>query len=529
MRANVQQMPRVFVSYRRDDTGQTAAALAALLRTHLSDEVVFIDRSDLVGGESWRDQLLVAATERDAVLCLIGPTWEGSAEGERRIDRTDDPVRAEIASALVAGVRAIPLLVDRRTMPAELPGDISRLREAHALPLRSSDYDADLAVLLATLWALRLRDLDPAHVVLTVGTVDVAAREFVEVIGRQYAPEVRVLTLAATGRMTLSMVEARTEAPSLFSLYLADDANERDRRVVAACWLPWHFDKVLIAGAGIPAGYTIAQLAAAPGRQWLAEALGSAGRLDALGGGVPSIEAVSASEASGATKVQVGRPRGLRRVRHAVSARPRAALLAGALTIGAAASVAVVAISDDDRQPPTEPPRAEGVAAIAGTWQLEPADVDDVELDGRASRTFDVAPDAPAVAGGSTLDLRVVDGCQLESACAVEVVEGPDYLEGAVLEHAGGRRTWGGRYSASFLVDVGLDYPEGWDDAAFSAWIGRELCPSGADRTVIVEMTLTTDANGIAVDTAFFDAIGGTGTTECVDTANLSTTGRRLS
>ncbi|MBA3350087.1 MAG: toll/interleukin-1 receptor domain-containing protein, partial [Actinobacteria bacterium] len=70
----------------------------------------------------------------DVVLCLIGEDWSTIADqaGNRRLDDPDDPVRAEVATALKRkGKRTIPVLIERSRMPtrSELPEDVRGLTE----------------------------------------------------------------------------------------------------------------------------------------------------------------------------------------------------------------------------------------------------------------------------------------------------------------------------------------------------------------------------------------------------------------
>lgn len=273
-------LPRVFLSYRREDTGPTAAAFATLLRDHLSSDVVFFDRDQLTWGASWWQQLADAIAGRDELICLIGAMWEGSpaassAAGEpptRRIDEMDDPIRREILLAIEVGVPVLPVTVDRPEPPDDLPSDIEEaILVPHIAPLRSSDFESDFAVILVTLWERRVAHLPAAHVVLTVGTRDIRADEFISALGHQATSshEVRVVTLAATGRMTLSIVEAQQDAPKLYTLYLCEDADERDRRVVAAFGRPGPWGHVVVAGAIIGLTYGVDNLVEEPSRTWL--------------------------------------------------------------------------------------------------------------------------------------------------------------------------------------------------------------------------------------------------------------------
>ena len=59
-------------------------------------------------------QVITEAIARSRVLLvIIGPQWlAAEANGCRRLDRPDDPVRVELETALRRGLRVIPLLLD---------------------------------------------------------------------------------------------------------------------------------------------------------------------------------------------------------------------------------------------------------------------------------------------------------------------------------------------------------------------------------------------------------------------------------
>lgn len=224
----------------------------------------------------------------------------------------------------------LPVLVDRAELPLDLPSDLAPLLTSQVTSLRSTDYEADLASILATLWSIRLAVMQNPQVILSVGSRPVERSEFLAVVRKKYPPEVRLITLAATGRMELSLIDVKAKAPNLY-VTISEDADERDRRLVAAFAASW--DKVTVVGVGGFAGYTAVDLLAQPGMEWLR------GLLD--GGGSVEVAADTGSALPGLT--DESRPRGLGRVRDAIAARPRAALLVGGFAVGGGAAAEVVA------------------------------------------------------------------------------------------------------------------------------------------------------------------------------------------
>lgn len=150
----------VFISYRRADTGELALRLSRRIGERFGAERVFLDREDIDHGARWRDAVQHGVRNARTVLALIGPRWlellhERAAAG-------DDVLHGELAAALAAGVRVIPVLVDGATLPpaAQLPQDLRGLLECQAAPLRSDRFDDDARALMLSLrtpWAIALR------------------------------------------------------------------------------------------------------------------------------------------------------------------------------------------------------------------------------------------------------------------------------------------------------------------------------------------------------------------------------------
>jgi hypothetical protein len=115
-----------------------------------------LDKQDLRGGSSWRDEIMGALGARPVVLALLTPDYFGAVEGaSRRIDRADDPVAEELTAAFEANAQIIPLLSEGVKMPASssLPARLQTITSHHALRLRSEDWNNDLMRLVDDLVA----------------------------------------------------------------------------------------------------------------------------------------------------------------------------------------------------------------------------------------------------------------------------------------------------------------------------------------------------------------------------------------
>ncbi len=164
---------RVFINYRRSDTGQVAPRLKKDLATTIGDDRIFYDRENLSGGDLWKKRLEETIKGCSVFLVLIGKEWlhaRNELSGQRRLDEPADLVRTEIEFALKAssssGLLIIPVLVDDAHMPEQdhLPASIRSLSDHNASALRTAtnaEWDHDLEKLLACVRQKGLIRQDP--------------------------------------------------------------------------------------------------------------------------------------------------------------------------------------------------------------------------------------------------------------------------------------------------------------------------------------------------------------------------------
>jgi TIR domain len=148
-------VPRIFVSYRREDSAASAGRLGDRLTHEFGDESVFMDVDSIPLGVDFVKLLADQVQTCDALLVVIGPTWSGirDEDGERRLDDSNDFVRVEIRAALNRDIPVIPILLDGTKMPKAglLPEDIKRLAVRNALDLRHNSFQKDLDRLIKEL------------------------------------------------------------------------------------------------------------------------------------------------------------------------------------------------------------------------------------------------------------------------------------------------------------------------------------------------------------------------------------------
>ena len=145
--------PRVFISYRHDDSSLYAEFIFNCLRTEVSDVRVFRDSDTLKPGMVFSEKIVETVAACDILLAVMGKKWIGAEGGARRIDRADDWVRLEVAEALQQKKMVIPCLVGGAKMPNKdaLPAEIAGLALRHAVRISENDLRRDLDELVERL------------------------------------------------------------------------------------------------------------------------------------------------------------------------------------------------------------------------------------------------------------------------------------------------------------------------------------------------------------------------------------------
>jgi hypothetical protein len=111
--------PRLFLSYRREDSPYAAGRLYDHLVDAFGEEAIYFDVAGSCAGIDFRRQIADEIAKCDAVIVVIGEKWLvlEDAEGNRRIDQPNDMVHIEIRSALDRGVPVTPIFVDNAKVP----------------------------------------------------------------------------------------------------------------------------------------------------------------------------------------------------------------------------------------------------------------------------------------------------------------------------------------------------------------------------------------------------------------------------
>ncbi len=149
-------MSRIFISYRREDSGIWAGRLADELRKHFPAEQVFQDIASIDPGANFPSVLEDALATAAVMLVVIGPGWLSATDrtGRKRLESSADFVHQEVAESLRrTRVRVFPLLVDEARMPdkEDLPDPLKPLADRNAVELTVRHWASDVAQLVQIL------------------------------------------------------------------------------------------------------------------------------------------------------------------------------------------------------------------------------------------------------------------------------------------------------------------------------------------------------------------------------------------
>lgn len=153
---------RIFISYRREDTGAAAGRVYDRLSRLLPRSNLFFDVSAIGGGEDFVQRIESEIGHSDAALVFIGDKWlEPTPSSEKgRLWEPDDFVRAELRAALVRPMLVLPILVAGAHMPKpeQVPEDVRAITAKNALPLRHESFDADTESIVAAVFGVSAKE-----------------------------------------------------------------------------------------------------------------------------------------------------------------------------------------------------------------------------------------------------------------------------------------------------------------------------------------------------------------------------------
>ncbi|HET8822792.1 MAG TPA: toll/interleukin-1 receptor domain-containing protein [Thermoleophilaceae bacterium] len=147
--------PKVFITYRRDETAAHAGRLYDAMVARFGEDNVFMD-VDMAPGVDFVERIREAVAACHVLIVVMGPKW-ATVEDERGTARLADPedfVRLEVETALRRpDVTPIPVLVAGARMPNrnDLPPEIRAITRRNALELSDPRWRYDVGRLISAL------------------------------------------------------------------------------------------------------------------------------------------------------------------------------------------------------------------------------------------------------------------------------------------------------------------------------------------------------------------------------------------
>lgn len=148
---------KIFISYRRKDSGRDIGRIRDRLKAEFGAESVFRDLVDIPAGADFRAVLERETNTCDVMLVVIGPLWASITDtaGNKRLFNPADFTRIEVETGLKrlleGGTVVIPVLVSNAGMPVseDLPESLGRLHYQNAISVRDDpDFDHDMERLI---------------------------------------------------------------------------------------------------------------------------------------------------------------------------------------------------------------------------------------------------------------------------------------------------------------------------------------------------------------------------------------------
>jgi hypothetical protein len=147
-------MPRITISYRRDDSGVITGRIFDRLAAHYGRDSVFRDIDNIPPGADFRRHIYQVLDESDIILAIVGPRWVGPRANQSRLANAADAVRLEIEAALAKNKPLIPVLVLRANMPRveQLPESLQDFAYRNAVTVDAErDFDYPINSLIRSM------------------------------------------------------------------------------------------------------------------------------------------------------------------------------------------------------------------------------------------------------------------------------------------------------------------------------------------------------------------------------------------
>lgn len=147
--------PRIFLSYRREDSSEPAGRLCECLGAAFGKDALFLDVDNIQPGADFAVSLVRALRRCDVLLVIVGPQWVSlrGRGGRRRLEDRFDYVRMELLEGFSRALPTIPVLVEGAAMPREedLPDKLRWFHRRQAVTIRTESFERDAHALTGQL------------------------------------------------------------------------------------------------------------------------------------------------------------------------------------------------------------------------------------------------------------------------------------------------------------------------------------------------------------------------------------------
>jgi hypothetical protein len=160
-------MNKIFISYRRDDSGDSTGRIFDRLKAYYGIDRLIRDVDSIPPGSDFRKYLAGEVNRCQVLIAVIGKQWQDikDAAGKPRLEDPNDLVRIEIETALQRNIPIIPVIVGGASFPEakKLPAAIRGVVDRNGVFVRPDpDFHHDCDRLIASLDNL-LKGADKEH------------------------------------------------------------------------------------------------------------------------------------------------------------------------------------------------------------------------------------------------------------------------------------------------------------------------------------------------------------------------------
>ena len=146
------RMTKVFLSYRREDSGGYAGRIQDQLVQALGSDILFMDVDAIPLGANFVRVLHDEVAKCEVLLAVIGRNWLDARDehGNHRLEIANDFVKVEIGAALQRDIPVVPILVDGARIPdaRQLPKELEELSLRNGIEVRLASFHEDVSRLI---------------------------------------------------------------------------------------------------------------------------------------------------------------------------------------------------------------------------------------------------------------------------------------------------------------------------------------------------------------------------------------------